>query len=304
MKKKFLALTLCIVTALSIVGCAASNNTNTNETTSTISTNENDKEYLSYFPEKLEIDNNKLININDKVSMGGDSMNFIITTGFNEENTYMSFIIEDAFDYKTLIQGPNSYSYLDMYSALKEALTEEDIKDMKEDYANDLGVDASLITDEEFDNVFRKQTLLYGYTDLSLDGVKSDSDMTINKEAIDSIQAAYVDQGKVNSLLSSYNKESLTYVETKDGVVKACYEVSGFAAPVFVGVNEATKEVVYLGFCYEIDGMTYDIEMTFSEFNVENIATEWAKKDVENTSEEVAESMMMTLMMITMGQIQ
>lgn len=304
MKKRFLALTLSFVVGLTTVGCGSNENKNENETTQTSEQNEEPKEFLNYFPEKLELSSTKLTRIYDKVSGNGDYMTFVITSGHNDENTYMCFEIEDAFEYKMLTQGPNNYSYLDMYSALKGMLTPSDLEDMKEEYAEEKGLDVSKITDEEIDKVFREQTLLYGYTDLSLDGVESDYDMSFDKDSIEAVKKSYIDEGKLNTLLSSYDKTTLEYDSTENGVVKAFYNVEGFESSIVVGVDESTKELVSLSFVYEDNGMTYDIEITLSDFTLDNIDTTWATKETDKSSEEVSESMMMALMMITMGQIE
>ena len=116
------------------------------------------------------------------------------------------------------------------------------------EYAEEKGLDVSKITDEEIDKVFREQTLLYGYTDLSLDGVESDYDMSFDKDSIEAVKKSYIDEGKLNTLLSSYDKTTLEYDSTENGVVKAFYNVEGFESSIVVGVDESTKELVSLSF--------------------------------------------------------
>lgn len=305
MKKRILALALSVATIMSLVGCNVENNKNTNEPTTTTNENNNSEEFLSYFPDKLELDNSKFICIDNSMSISGETMDICIKTGYNEGTTYMSFAIIDAFEFKMLTQDNNNYAYFDMYSSLKSMMTNDELEELKKEYANEKGVDVSTITDEEFDNALREKAISFGYTDLSLDVGESDYDMSFDKDSIAELQSSYVNQEKVNSLISSYNKENLKYVKSENGTIVASYEVSGFEDAIEIGIDEKTKEVVSIAFCYSDKGeITYNIQMTFSDFDLDKIGIDWATKDTSLSVEEVSETMMMALMMITMGQVQ
>lgn len=120
MKKRILALALSVATIMSLVGCNVENNKNTNEPTTTTNESNNSEELLSYFPDKLELDNSKFVCIDNSMSISGETMDICIKTGYNEGTTYMSFAIIDAFEFKMLTQDNNNYAYFDMYSSSKD----------------------------------------------------------------------------------------------------------------------------------------------------------------------------------------
>lgn len=306
MKRKILALVMCAITMFSIVGCS-SEKESTNETqnpsenvgvSSDNSTN-NSSELISYFPEEIKLDSTKLITISNSIKMGSDAISIVLTSGSKDLDSYLAFEMKNAFSFKILTQENNCYAYIDMYSALKESMTAEDLEELKESYAKEIGVDVSKVTDEEFDKALREETMLSGYTDLSLD-VETES---FDTESIEMLQSSYLDMEQLNSLFSQYDKSSLIFSSNENDVIKATYRVNGYDMPIEVGIDETTKELVYFAFSYEEEGVTCDTSVTLSDFNFDNIDTSWTTMDTETSTEDVYEMFYMALMMITMGEM-
>lgn len=306
MKRKILALVMCAITMFSVVGCSSEKEP-TNETqnpsenvgVSSDNSTDNSSELISYFPEEIKLDSSKLVTISNSMKMGSDVISIVLTSGSKDLDSYIAFEMKNAFSFKILTQENNCYAYIDMYSALKESMTTEDLEELKESYAKEIGVDVSEVTDEEFDKALREETMLSGYTDLSLD-VETES---FDTESIKMLQSSYLDMEQLNSLFSQYDKSSLIFSSNENGVIKATYRVNGYDMPIEVGIDEATKELVYFAFSYEEEGVTCDTSVILSDFNFDNIDTSWTTMDTETSTEDVYEMFYMALMMITMGEV-
>lgn len=308
MKRKILALVMCVITMFSIVGCSTSKETTNDETQSTVEnggessddSKNSSSELLDYFPEEIKLDSSKLVTINNSMKMGSDVMSVVLTTGSKDLDSYIAFEMKNVFDFRILTQSNNCYAYIDMYSALKSSMSKEDLEELKQSYAKEMGVDVSEVTDEDFDKALREETILSGYTDLSLD-VETESDF--DAESMEMLQESYLDMEQLNNLFSNYDKSSLVFNSNENGIIKATYRVNGYDLPIEVGIDENTKELAYFAFSYEEEGVICDTSVTFTDFDFDKIDTSWTSIESENSTEDVYEMFYMALMMITMGEM-
>lgn len=300
--KRLLAFMLVVAMILTTTGCGSDNKEQDKGLKKPEQTKEQSKELskeqlMDLFPETLEMKENKLLKMKESFTEDEESVTLYFNIGSDRENSYLSFEMEDCLKLEVLEMEKDSYARLDSRDVYTKHLSEEELEELKRDYAESEGMDVADLSDEEFEAAIMEEAVLYGYNEAedSAEDTETENDPLGMQESI-------VDQEEIDKIYSAFKKDQLSYVDDTEDEVIASYKVEGYDVPVEIRVNKETKEISFLKFETEETSETtgasqkVEVEMNIEDFDINKIDTSWITKDADMSVADV--SMTASMMMI------